>query len=87
MGAAPRDIVRNALTGGIAPAAIGLAAGLAVTFASTHLLKGLLFETAPNDPVTLGSMVLLLIGVAFAASALPVRRAVRVDPAAALRQD
>jgi ABC-type lipoprotein release transport system permease subunit len=50
-------------------------------------LRGLLFETAPNDPVTLASMILLLSAAALAASVLPVRRAVRVDPAAALRED
>jgi ABC-type antimicrobial peptide transport system permease subunit len=87
LGAAPGDIVRNALACGIAPAVIGLAAGLAVTLVSTRVLKGLLFETAPNDPLTLGCMVLLLLSAAFAASAVPVRRALRVNPSAALRHD
>jgi putative ABC transport system permease protein len=87
IGAARRDIVRTAMSGGIAPAAIGLTIGLVFALASSRLLEGLLFETAPNDPATLGSMVLLLLAAGFVASLAPVRRALRIDPAAALRQE
>ncbi|HEX4438668.1 MAG TPA: ABC transporter permease [Thermoanaerobaculia bacterium] len=68
-------------------AAAGVALGVAGAFAATRLLRGLLFEIAPGDPVTHATVALLLAAVAFAASALPARRAARMDPLAALRTE
>jgi len=68
-------------------AAAGMAAGLAGAFALMRLLSGMLYEVRPDDPATLAAVVALLGSVALLACALPARRAVRVDPIAALRED
>jgi putative ABC transport system permease protein len=51
----------------------------------TRWLQGLLFETTPNDPVTMTAVGLLLLLAALVASLLPARRAARIDPVTALR--
>jgi ABC-type antimicrobial peptide transport system permease subunit len=66
-------------------ALLGMALGLAGAIATTHLLKSLLDEITPTDPLTAVSVTLLLLGVAFLACYLPARRATKVDPMIALR--
>ena len=58
---------------------------MAVVFFATRVLRGLLFETEPLDPVTLGTASLVLVGAAVVATWLPARRAMRVDPIEVLR--
>jgi predicted permease len=65
----------------------GLAAGLPVVFVVSQLIGGLLFEVPPNDPTTIAIATFLLLIVAAAASYVPARRASRVEPLIALRQD
>jgi len=67
--------------------AIGLAIGLASAIALGGLLQSVLVEVHANDPGTLAAVCVLLVGVAIAATVLPARRASRLDPVAALRQD
>jgi len=71
--------LRLALTG----AAIGLVGGLAVT----RLVASLLYGVEATDPLTYGSVVMLLVIVALLACWLPARRAARVDPMVALRNE
>ena len=52
-----------------------------------RLMRGLVFEIAPADPVSVVAAPLLLLGVATAAALIPARRATRVDPLVALRAD
>jgi putative ABC transport system permease protein len=67
--------------------ASGIAVGLAAAVASTRVLRSLLFEVTPTDPVTLGAVAGLLLAVAIAATLWPARRATKVDPMVALRYE
>lgn len=66
-------------------ALIGIAVGMVASFAIATLITSLLFGTAPTDPLTFATMLLLLVTVAFIAGYLPARRASRIDPIVALR--
>jgi putative ABC transport system permease protein len=63
----------------------GIMIGLAGAWLATRLLRNLLFEIKPGDPVTLGVVVVVLAATAILAAALPARRAARVDPMTVLR--
>jgi ABC-type lipoprotein release transport system permease subunit len=65
--------------------AIGLACGLTAAAGLTHLMKALLFEVSPVDPVTYCAVSLVLAAAALAASYIPARRATMVEPVEALR--
>jgi putative ABC transport system permease protein len=65
----------------------GLVAGVAGALAASRFLRTLLFEVRPGDPMTIGSVSLLLAAVGLAACYLPARRATRVDPIIALRNE
>jgi ABC-type antimicrobial peptide transport system permease subunit len=64
---------------------IGVGLGLAGAFVLARFLASLLFSIGTYDPVTYLGVAFLLIGVALAASYIPARRAMRVDPIVALR--
>ncbi|HYW46920.1 MAG TPA: FtsX-like permease family protein [Bryobacteraceae bacterium] len=83
LGAAPGDVMRQ----GLGLAAIGLALGLTGAAAATRLLGKMMFEVKPGDPMTYAAVAGLLGAVALAASYIPARRAMRVDPVIALRQE
>jgi len=87
LGASAEAIRRSILRQGLALAAIGAAAGIALSLAATRLLATLLFELKPIDPPTLAISVALVVLVTLGASYLPARRASRVHPMAALRHD
>ena len=67
--------------------AIGLPIGIAGAFGVGRLLQSLLVQTSPTDPLTLVSIVTLLVGVAVLACLWPARRAARLDPMLALRYE
>lgn len=85
LGGTPSHIRRLVLGHGVLLLALGGVLGLGASLALTRLLKSLLFAVQPNDPVTLATVAVLLVGVALLACSLPARRAVRVDPAVAIR--
>jgi putative ABC transport system permease protein len=85
LGATAVDVRRLVLGEGLRLAVAGAIAGLALAFAATRVLRGLLFETEPLDPLSLGAAALALVGVALVATWLPARRAMRVDPIEVLR--
>ena len=87
LGASSGDVLRLVLRQGLTLAAIGLVIGLAGAFAASRLLTSMLFEVKPNDPLTYAGVALLLGIVALAASYIPARRAARIDPLDALRQE
>jgi predicted permease len=68
-------------------AAAGLAISVPAALGVFQLVKSLLFETRPNDPVTLALAGIVLLSAAILAGYVPARRASRIDPAAALRQE
>jgi len=65
----------------------GLLAGLAASLALTRILASQLFAVSALDPLTFASVALVLIAVAIAACYIPARRAMRIDPLAALRYE
>jgi predicted permease len=87
LGATPRGVVRQVVGGGMRPALVGAAVGLAGAFLLTRLMAGLLYGVAATDAVTYVSVTLLLLAVALLAGALPARRAARTDPVTALRTE
>ena len=87
LGARTGDILRLVLGWAMILTVIGIAAGLAGAFALTRLLAALLFDITPTDALTFAVVSVLLGAVAMVASYLPARRALRVDPAVALRPE
>lgn len=85
LGAEARDILGMIVRNAIALAAIGLSIGIVLALALSRTLTSLLFETAGTDPLTFASVIVVLGGVAIAASYFPARRASRIPPVDALR--
>ena len=85
LGAARSDVVRLVLGRSMRLTGVGLLIGLAGALAVGQALRSQLFGVGPRDPLTFAGVGLLLAAVALIASALPARRAARVDPMVALR--
>lgn len=87
LGARPRD-VRRLVAGEMAPmVCAGLALGLGAAFGLARLARSLWYEVGPNDPPTFVGVALVLGIVAIAAALVPARRAGRVDPVIAIRNE
>jgi predicted permease len=76
-------VLRESLT----LAVLGCAMGVASALATTRFLSSLLYGVTPRDPLTIGGAVVVLAITCLAAAGLPARRASRVEPSAALRQE
>jgi predicted permease len=87
LGAAPGDMLRAIVANGLGLTAIGLGLGVAGALAVSRLLGVLLFGVTATDPLTYAAVAVVLLATAAAASFLPARRAMRVDPMAALRTE
>jgi putative ABC transport system permease protein len=87
LGAQRRDLLKLVLGQGLSLTMTGVAAGLALSFALTRSLSGVLFGVSAADPTTFVAIALLLAVVALMASFLPARRAMKVDPITALRHE
>jgi predicted permease len=87
LGAPPSRVMRAIVTRGAVICALGLVVGSLGAVGVTRLLQGLLFETAPLDPLTFAATGLALIVVALAASYLPARRAASISPMESMRGD
>jgi len=86
LGASPSSVLGLVLREGALQAAVGLAIGVTGGVLVMRMFQSMLVGVAPLDPVTLIVTPTALLATALAACALPARRAMRIDPAAALRQ-
>jgi len=87
LGATATSVLRLILGQGFWLAAVGLAIGLGGAFAATRLLETMLFEVKPNDPTVYVAVGVLLAAVTLLAGLIPARRASKIDPLEALRQE
>jgi len=87
IGATAHDIRALVFRAGMTPVALGIVAGLGASSASNRLLQSQLVGVVPFDPATIAAALLLLIAVALTACGVPARRAIRVNPVVALRQE
>lgn len=87
LGAQAGDIVRMVLGEGLKVILIGVAAGIALAIAGGRLIASMLYGTTTHDPIVLGTVAVVLIVAAVAASLGPARRATRVDPIDSLRAE
>jgi putative ABC transport system permease protein len=87
LGATVHDVLRLVIGQGSRLAVVGLALGVIGALGLTRVLKGMLFGVTASDAVTFVSAVLVLGGVAVAASLIPALRAVRIAPAITLRDE
>jgi predicted permease len=87
IGAQPREILRVVLGRTSALLLIGSIAGFVLGLSAGPLLASIVYQASPNDPVVMVSVVLAMASVGLLAAAGPARRALRIDPVHALRQD
>jgi macrolide transport system ATP-binding/permease protein len=87
LGASPGEVWSMVIRQGLLLVVAGLAIGLAAAFSLSRLITGMLYGSAGSDWTTFPLTGLVLLAVALAALAIPARRAMRVDPVIALRQE
>ncbi len=87
IGASRGDVVRLVLRQTVMLTAAGLVIGVAAAAGLTRLMRTLLFEVEPGDPLTVTAGAFVLLAVSLAAGLVPGRRAARVDPIVALRYE
>jgi putative ABC transport system permease protein len=87
LGARPRELFTMVVGDGMRPVVAGGILGVAGAIASSVAIKSLLFGVAAIDPATYAVALAALAAVALAACAMPARRATRVDPLVALREE
>src|SRR5580700_8816513 len=87
LGAQRGSVIAMVVRGAFWQVGIGLALGIPAAIGAGYLMASRLFGVTPRDPLILSSAALLLVLAALLAAALPARRATRVDPMTALRQE
>jgi ABC-type antimicrobial peptide transport system permease subunit len=79
--------MRMVLRDSLSMIGLGLVIGLPAAYSVARFLEASLFELGALDPLSAGFAVCMLLLVAFTAALLPTRRAARVDPVTALREE
>lgn len=87
LGAGRSEVLKLIVKQGMAPACLGVLVGLIIAFGVTRLLSSLLFGVRAADPISFSVVAVVLTAVALLATYIPARRAMRVDPVIALRQE
>jgi putative ABC transport system permease protein len=87
LGAHPTTMARSVVSEGVRHAAAGVALGLPVAFVLSRVMSSMVFGVTTHDPVTFAALPVLVVAVTSLACYFPARRAARVDPAQAIRQD
>ena len=87
LGAVPSAVIRLVVGVGLRLAAVGVVLGLAIAMATARVLGSMIYAVSPADPLTFATTALLVTAIALIASYVPARRALRIDPAEALRTD
>jgi putative ABC transport system permease protein len=87
LGAEPRGVVRQMIRQGMEPVVAGVVIGGVAALALTRLLQPMLYGVTPHDPLAMVGAFALLCGTALAACLIPARRATRVAPLSALRDE
>ncbi len=87
LGARAREVVSLVVWQGLRPALTGAALGIAGALAAGRIIESLLFGVAAQDPLTMLTVALVLLGVVALACTVPARRATRIPPASALRAE
>ena len=87
LGASPQKLLSQVIGRGMFPVAIGIVVGLGGAFGLSRFMRGMLFGIESSDPMTYVIVALLLAAAAVGSCYLPARRAVRIDPVTALREE
>src|SRR5687768_8344104 len=87
LGAKRPDVLRLVVRQGMIMALIGLGFGLIGAFSLSRVMRSMLHGVSPTDPLTFTGVSIVLLGVALLACLIPARRATRVDPIVALRNE
>jgi len=87
LGARPGSVIRLMLQDLALPLAVGISLGLGASLAAGRLVNSLLYGVRPNEPAQLAAAALILAAAAMLAGYLPARRAARLDPMIALREE
>lgn len=87
LGAQAVDVLQLVVGHGMKLAAIGIGAGLLISFLLTRFIRAMLFDVSATDPLTFTALAVLLLLVSVLACYLPAKRATKVDPIEALRHE
>jgi putative ABC transport system permease protein len=87
LGATPRDVLRLVLSQGMRVALVGVLIGMVASLALARVVRPLLFGVNASDPITFASVSGLLTAVAAVACYIPARKAMELDPIAAVRHE
>jgi putative ABC transport system permease protein len=87
LGAVRRDVLSLVVWQGLQTTLWGVGVGLVAAYALTRIVASTLYGVSPRDPLTFGGTALFLVLVGMAACYVPARRAMQIDPMAALRED